>query len=475
MTIEVRDERGDLVRRVEALTAEMEKLAAHEKMTVSQERRFAELSEEMELIRPRLSALDRREQLRALTDGLASGEVKLERGTYSSDEDHAPRRRIGSDMRGRALDLINRAERTTDLGRSVLDSAAGWVERDDSPGDGMARWVLTAGDEDYRSAFAKMIRNPTMGQYEWNDRERAAFARAQELQRAMAVGTDSTGGFLVPFTLDPAVIMTNAGTSNRNLRAAFTVKTIATESWNGVTSAGVTAEWAAEAAEVADASPTLAQPSIPVHRGDAFVPFSFELQGDARDVEAELTPLLVDAKERLEATAFITGTGTGQPKGLITAAVANAPSVVTSTTADAYAVADVYKLKAALPARYRANAAWLANEDIYDLTRQFSTGTGPQSAFWADFGSGTPSQLLGRPVYETSQMDGSVTATAANYLVAYGDLRQYYVIDRVGAQLELISHLFGANRRPTGQRGLLLWFRTGGDLVNPDAVRVLNA
>jgi predicted phage gp36 major capsid-like protein len=38
---------------------------------------------------------------------------------------------------------------------------------------------------------------------------------------------------------------------------------IATDSWNGVTSAGVTAHWLDEAAEVSDDSPSLAQPHIP--------------------------------------------------------------------------------------------------------------------------------------------------------------------------------------------------------------------
>lgn len=459
------------------LTSEMETLSAHERLTRSQERRFAEVAEESELVQTRIAAIDRRHDLDQIREGVRTGTLATEAGTAPPQASPLTPSRVGSsEIRGRALDLITRTEQTADLGRVVLDRAAEWVERDESPTDAMARWVLTAGDEHYRSAFAKIIRNPSMGHFEWDDRERAAFGRAQEYMRAMAISPDSAGGYLVPFTLDPSIILTNTGTSNTRLRDAFTVKTIATDSWNGVSSAGVTAEWAAEAAEVADASPTLVQPSIPVHRGDAFVPFSFEAQGDIRGIEAELAPLLADAKERLEAAAFITGTGTGQPKGLITAAVAAGGStIVASTTVDTYAVADVYKVKAALPARYRANAAWLANEDIYDLTRQFATGTGPQSAFWADFGDGTPARLLGRPVYESTQMDGTVTAATTNYLLVYGSLKAYVAVDRVGAQVELIPHLFGANRRPTGQRGLLLWFRTGGDLVNTDAVRVLNA
>ncbi len=126
------------------------------------------------------------------------------------------------------------------------------------------------------------------------------------------------------------------------------------------------------------------------------MPFSFESGGDAANFAAEMARLLVDAKQRLEAAAFITGSGVGQPTGLITAAVA-ANKTVASATADTYAVVDVYALKRALPARWRPQAAWLANEDVYDLTRQFATGSGPQSAFWTDLGGATPARLLGRP------------------------------------------------------------------------------
>jgi predicted phage gp36 major capsid-like protein len=49
------------------------------------------------------------------------------------------------------------------------------------------------------------------------------------------------------------------------------------------------------------------------------------------------------------------------------------------------------------------------------------------------------------------------------------------IVDRVGTTLEVIPNLVGTNRRPTGQRGALLWFRTGSDSVVDNAFRLLNA
>jgi HK97 family phage major capsid protein len=79
-------------------------------------------------------------------------------------------------------------------------------------------------------------------------------------------------------------------------------------------------------------------------------------------------------------------------------------------------------------------------------------------------------------MYENSNMDGRLdaAATANNYLLLYGDFGQNVIVDRIGSTLELVPHLFGSNRRPTGQRGALLWFRTGSNVVVPQAFRLLN-
>jgi len=44
--------------------------------------------------------------------------------------------------------------------------------------------------------------------------------------------------------------------------------------WKGVSSSGVTWSFGAEATEVSDDSPVLAQPSVTVHMARGFIPFS---------------------------------------------------------------------------------------------------------------------------------------------------------------------------------------------------------
>jgi hypothetical protein len=89
------------------------------------------------------------------------------------------------------------------------------------------------------------------------------------LERAMSL-TDSAGGYLVPFQLDPTVIITANG--SRQPDPAGRPQVVATgDVWNGVSAGAVTWSWDGGGTE-ARTRPTFAQPSIPVYKADGFVP-----------------------------------------------------------------------------------------------------------------------------------------------------------------------------------------------------------
>lgn len=331
------------------------------------------------------------------------------------------------------------------------------------------RYILATGSAEYRSAFMEWLKHPERPL--WTDGEVAAFRKADSTRAAMSL-TTANGGALVPYWLDPTVNLTNAGTTNP-IRRLATVETIAGASeWRGVTSTGVSAEWLAEGAEAADASPTFAQPAIPTYKASAYVFGSYEVLEDS-GFAAQLMTLFADAKDRLEGTAFATGNGTTAPQGLITGLVA-AGSIVTSATTDTFAVADVYNLQNAIPARFRrGNSSFLAALPILNRIRQFDTTGG--SSLWATLGSSGPANLLGDPIYEYSDLDGTITALADNYVMVAGDVSAAYtVVDRLGLTLVTDSLVLGANRRPTGQAGFYAYWRVGGETVVNEACRVLN-
>ncbi|MCB1041140.1 MAG: phage major capsid protein, partial [Acidimicrobiales bacterium] len=180
-----------------------------------------------------------------------------------------------------------------------------------------ARWARATSNPHYLTAFHKLWNDPARGHLEWSTAERGAHVAVAELQRSMSL-TGTAGGYLVPFTLDPSILLTGDGSTNPMRQIARVVQT-ATNQWSGVSSAGVTASWDAEGAQVSDDTPTLAQPAIDTHKGAAFIPFSIEVGMDAPGFATECAKLLVDAKDQLEATTFVTGNGTTAPKGLVTA------------------------------------------------------------------------------------------------------------------------------------------------------------
>ena len=327
------------------------------------------------------------------------------------------------------------------------------------------RWVAATGNEHYESAFLKVLADSTHAHLMWTPQEAQAFRAVGELQaeqRAMGELSGSTGGFMVPIALEPSILLSSDGSADPLRKIARVVQTTGSQ-WAGITSEGVVAEWVPEATEVSDTSPVLAHPNIPVHKADAFVPFSFELGDDAPNFLQELQTLLVDSADQLNAEAYTTGSGTGQPRGLITALAATPGSIVAPTTPGTLTSADIFNLQNALGPRWQPRAQWTANLETINTVKQFETDNG--SLKFPEVATGT---LLSRQLNENSNQD------SANYSVVYGDFANCFVIvDRIGSTMEVVPHLMGANRRPTLQRGGLLWWRTGSDCVIGAGFRVL--
>lgn len=462
------------------LREEFDKLAGEENPTDEQAERAEELAEQIEsgevARQKQIEWEQRMEKIRALalTEGAverSSGPdvlVKTRTNPYEGLDyvrgANLHDRSVVGDLRSRALTAID------DAGDEITakqQERAERLVRGDRRGR-IAQHILLTGSPEYARAFESLLANSGNPALLDGD-ELAAYKLAEAHRRAMTL-TDSAGGFLVPFTLDPTIILTNAGSANP-FRQISTVRTITTDTWNGVSSAGITAGWLAESTEASDNSPSFGQPTITPKKAAAWVQGSFEVLADS-GFAAEVGPLLADAKDNLEAAAFATGSGTGQPKGVVTAVSAVSGSVVASAAALAYSVADVYALDSALPPRHRntASPSWVASKAVINKTRQFDQYGG--SSFWANLGMGQPEQLLGAPIHESSVMAADPAAANALPLIV-GDFRQYYIIDRVGMTMVYEPLVKGSNGRPTGEAGWFCYWRVGADVVNPDAFRLL--
>ncbi|HZC51760.1 MAG TPA: phage major capsid protein, partial [Mycobacterium sp.] len=262
----------------------------------------------------------------------------------------------------------------------------------------------------------------------------------------------------------------NSGSANPYRRNA-TIKTTVTNDWNGVTSAGVNAEWTAEGTEAADASPTVGQLKVTPQKADAYIFGSQEFEMDS-DFASQLPDLIADAKDRLEEAAFAVGTGTGQPKGVVPAGTTLAAA--TGSVANGAAVADVTSLMAALPARWRtgrANNRWLANLTTINNLRTKAAFTNATVPLIVDTPTGPT--MFGKPVEESTSIAGY--GTNANKFLVWLDFYQYYIVDRIGMSVIFDPVVIGTNRRPTGQQAWYAFWRVGADVTTATAVRVLTA
>jgi HK97 family phage major capsid protein len=481
------------VARLKEIGDELERLGALEDLTPEQEVEFADLTEtfrQVDLHRKQLERAAELAEIRSLAQGVTGGS-KLLAGATSSRKDYdrdailepdsvedrrfrnpwdlTELRTFGRDpeavneeLRARALSAVEKMQGCND---EIRQAATTIIERFDDKKSTIAKMALVTSSPAYLRAWSKMARN-------WGHMLTAEESAALHQARAMSL-TDNAGGYLVPFQLDPTVIITSNGSRN-DIRSVARQVVATGDTWNGVSSAAVSWSWDAEAAEVSDDATTFAQPSISIHKAAGFVPISIEALEDEQNVTMEVAKLLAQGKDDLEAAAFATGTGSGQPFGIVTA-LAGTSSEINAAADDTFAIGDVYTLEGSLPSRYRARASWLANNSIYNLVRRFDTNGG--AGLWTTLGNGRPAELLGRPALECEGMDSTVTTSGAvsNYIMVFGDFENYVIADRIGMSVEFLPHLFHtSNNRPSGSRGWYAYYRVGADSVNDGAFRLLD-
>jgi HK97 family phage major capsid protein len=318
-----------------------------------------------------------------------------------------------------------------------------------------AQHLLASGSPIYQRAFSKVLAGLPM-----TPDEQAAIS---------VVGTTTSGGYMVPAQLDPTIILTSDGQVNP-LRQIADVRQINTGNvLNLVTSAGVSAAYGSETAARTPTAPTLGQPSVTVYEASVLIDFSFAAGEDIPNLAAQLSPLIQDAKDSLEAEKFVNGTGSTQPEGVLYG-IASTYNV--GTTGDGLDLEDFGVITDRLADRWEPRASWLAHRAIYTEAERLDRAAGGGSAnAYRPLVAGAPRELLGYPRYNSSAMESDFT-TSTNRIAIFGDFRNYVIADRIGLSVELIPHMVDSDGKVVG-RGLLARFRNGAVVVVDSAFRVL--
>jgi HK97 family phage major capsid protein len=299
--------------------------------------------------------------------------------------------------------------------------------------------------------------------------------RALEV-KAMSVGSNPDGGYVVPVEIEQAI--------GRRLTAISPIRAIAgqrTISGNvykkPIMTAGPATGWVGETdTRTQTASPTLDALSFPAMELYAMpAATSTLLEDSAVNIDEWLASEVEQAFAVQEGTAFVTGDGDNKPKGFLAYdTVANASWVwgklghVATGTAGAFPSSDpsdvLVDLIYALKAGYRQNGTFVMNRKTQATVRKFKDSGG--AYLWQPPAqAGGRASLMTFPVVEAEDMPD---IGADKLSIAFGDFgRGYLVVDRAGVRVL---------RDPFTAKPYVLFYttkRVGGGVQDFDAIKVL--
>ena len=475
----------DIIREQNTIHEELERIAADPDTTEEKDGnirdtlvgRWKSLDEEREKI---VARMDELELIRKAAQDHANTEGGADDGRWAgrapqfmsrpdpfADMDKVKRHLVtGSDMVARAQSAVEYCNRSGRLPDPFAEEATRKATEDPK----IARHVLIYGDDEYYDAFRTYLNDPT-----GEGLQRAAGALAM---------VPAQGGYMIPFTLDPTIVLTTDGTTNPYRRLA-SVKQTTTNAWQGVNSAGVQAAYLDEAVAAGTGAYTgVGQIQIGVKKAAAWIYGSLEANEDTNFAD-QLPRLLQDGKDILEEASFAAGTGgtglnQGAPSG-IAFSLGAGQRVAPATPGGPWTADDIYALEAALGPRFRLNprVGFVADITSINKVRGLSP-SGAGSSFWATLGDGTPSRLLNHVIEESPSITSATgtTGTAASGTgsagLVFGAWDNFLVVDRIGVSM-LFEPLIKdpASGAPRGQQGWFYYWRSGAGVSTTNAFRFL--
>lgn len=262
--------------------------------------------------------------------------------------------------------------------------------------------------------------------------------------KALSAGSGADGGFVAPAEVEREILRRLAAISP--MRGLATVRTISAGTYRAAFSAtGPATGWVGEtAARPETASQQLSELVFPAMELYAMPSATQTILDDALvDVDAWVAEEVETVFAEQESTAFITGNGTTQPRGVLSAPVVADASwswgnigVLNTGAAGAFAAANpsdvLIDLVYALRTGYRQNGAFLMNRRTQSAIRRFRDTAG--NYIWMPpAGVGQPATLMNFPVSEAEAMPNIAANTIS---VLFGDFRRgYLIVDRAGVRI----------------------------------------
>lgn len=308
----------------------------------------------------------------------------------------------------------------------------------------------------YSTIFSKWVRSgdKALSAEEW-----------REIRNTMSTTTGSEGGNTVPLEVANTVI--DVLKTYGGMREAATV--ISTESGAAInypTSDGTSevGELIAENTTATAADPTFGVVTLATYKfSSKIIAAPFELlQDSAVDIEAFIARRIADRLGRIQNQMFTTGTGTSQPRGIVTAAALGKTGTTGQTTT--VIVDDLIDLVHSVDPAYRASGkvGFMMNDSSLKVVRKLKDSQNRPVFLPGYDGLAGPmaNTLLGYPIY-INQDVANMAANAKSIL--FGDFSRYTIRDVMGMTLFRFEDSAYVK---LGQIGFLAWMRSGGTLTD---------
>ncbi len=301
-------------------------------------------------------------------------------------------------------------------------------------------------DNDERKAFTSYLRNGTISQDE---------------VKALTVSTNANGGFLAPVEFGNELIkLLREMSPLRQYAKVMNISAPQIVFPRRVT--GTAATWVSEIANRTESGMTFEQVTLTPFELATYTDVSNQLLADnAYNLEGELLADYAESFAKTEGLAFVKGTGTGQPKGIMTASgiteVKTGVAASFPTTNPADVLIGMYHK---IPTSHAQNGVWMMNRNTLSVIRQWKDSTGRYLVL-DPITAGGASTLLGRPIVEMFDMDD---IGAGLYPIIFGDMSGYRIVDRLG--LDTLRDPYTIKLQ--GQTRFHAWKRVGADVTHPD-------
>lgn len=319
------------------------------------------------------------------------------------------------------------------------------------------------GDESkaLRAFLSGGIMNMTEG-----DRARMLARQSPDIRNAMSTTTNAEGGFTVAIEYQKS--LETAMKAFGGLReVASRIQTASGATMNFPTS-DPTAEIGAiigQNATAAVGETTFGNISMDVYKYTSnSIALPFELVQDSFiDIEGYVQNVLAMRLARIQNLHFTTGTGTGQPRGIVTGTTVGKTGLTGQTVTVIYD--DLVDLEHSVDPAYRqqAGVGYMMHDSSVRVIRKIKDTQG-RPIFVPGYETGTPGgapdRLMGRPIYINQDMP--VMAANAKSIL-FGQLSKYLVRDVMDLTL---FRMTDSAYTLKGQIGFVGFLRAGGNWID---------